>query len=195
MLITHDMGVIAETADRVAVMYAGRIVEDRLVREVVQRPHHPETKRPTGAIPSHGGARRSASRTFRLHAAAGRHPARLCVPSALRPMPSTAAAASGPSACPPSLGGRVLARRRAGEGRRMNSAPLVEAREFTRVFDVSSLAQPRHRGRGAHHLKAVSGVSFAIGRRETLALVGELGSGKSTVARMVVGLLSPRPAA
>jgi len=52
MLITHDMGVIAETADRVAVMYAGRIVEIGPVREVVQRPHHPYTVGLMGAIPT-----------------------------------------------------------------------------------------------------------------------------------------------
>jgi len=52
MLITHDMGVIAETADRVAVMYAGRIAEIGPVREVVQSPHHPYTKGLMGAIPT-----------------------------------------------------------------------------------------------------------------------------------------------
>ena len=41
MLVTHDMGVIAETADRVAVMYAGRVVEIGPVRNVVKSPHHP----------------------------------------------------------------------------------------------------------------------------------------------------------
>jgi peptide/nickel transport system ATP-binding protein len=41
MLVTHDMGVIAETADRVAVMYAGRVIEIGPVREVVKHPHHP----------------------------------------------------------------------------------------------------------------------------------------------------------
>src|SRR2546427_8739098 len=40
MLITHDMGVIAETADRVAVMYAGRIVEVGPVADVIHRPQH-----------------------------------------------------------------------------------------------------------------------------------------------------------
>ncbi len=52
MLITHDMGVIAETADRVAVMYAGRIAEIGPVRDVVQRPHHPYTKGLMGSIPT-----------------------------------------------------------------------------------------------------------------------------------------------
>jgi peptide/nickel transport system ATP-binding protein len=52
MLVTHDMGVIAETADRVAVMYAGRIAEIGPVREVVQHAHHPYAKGLMGAIPT-----------------------------------------------------------------------------------------------------------------------------------------------
>jgi peptide/nickel transport system ATP-binding protein len=51
MLITHDMGVIAEMADRVAVMYAGRIVEIGPLREVVPRPRHPYTRGLMAAIP------------------------------------------------------------------------------------------------------------------------------------------------
>jgi peptide/nickel transport system ATP-binding protein len=52
MLITHDMGVIAETADRVAVMYAGRIVEIGPVTDVIHRPRHPYTTGLMGSIPS-----------------------------------------------------------------------------------------------------------------------------------------------
>ena len=52
MLITHDMGVIAETADRVAVMYAGRIAEIGPVREIVRHPAHPYTAGLMGSIPS-----------------------------------------------------------------------------------------------------------------------------------------------
>jgi peptide/nickel transport system ATP-binding protein len=51
MLITHDMGVIAETAQRVAVMYAGRIVEIGPVREVIHAPRHPYTVGLMGSIP------------------------------------------------------------------------------------------------------------------------------------------------
>ncbi len=54
MLITHDMGVIAEAADRVAVMYAGRIVEIGPVREVIHAPKHPYTVGLMGAIPRLG---------------------------------------------------------------------------------------------------------------------------------------------
>jgi peptide/nickel transport system ATP-binding protein len=51
MLITHDMGVIAETAHRVAVMYAGRIVEVGPVRDVIHSPKHPYTVGLMGSIP------------------------------------------------------------------------------------------------------------------------------------------------
>ncbi len=54
MLVTHDMGVIAETADRVAVMYAGRIAEIGPVRDVVKDAKHPYTKGLMGSIPSLG---------------------------------------------------------------------------------------------------------------------------------------------
>jgi peptide/nickel transport system ATP-binding protein len=57
MLVTHDMGVIAETADRVAVMYAGRLIEHGPVRAVVQRPQHPYTVGLMGAIPMLGARR------------------------------------------------------------------------------------------------------------------------------------------
>jgi peptide/nickel transport system ATP-binding protein len=52
MLITHDMGVIAEAADRVAVMYAGRIAEIGPVRDVLKRPQHPYARGLMGAIPT-----------------------------------------------------------------------------------------------------------------------------------------------
>ncbi|WP_420564414.1 ABC transporter ATP-binding protein [Thalassobaculum sp.] len=54
MLVTHDMGVIAETADRVAVMYAGRIAEIGPVREVIKNAKHPYTHGLMGSIPSIG---------------------------------------------------------------------------------------------------------------------------------------------
>jgi peptide/nickel transport system ATP-binding protein len=52
MLVTHDMGVIAETADRVAVMYAGRLAEIGPVRDVVKHPAHPYTEGLMASIPS-----------------------------------------------------------------------------------------------------------------------------------------------
>lgn len=57
MLVTHDMGVIAETADRVAVMYAGRIAEIGPVADVIHRPQHPYTVGLMGSIPDLDGDR------------------------------------------------------------------------------------------------------------------------------------------
>lgn len=66
---------------------------------------------------------------------------------------------------------------------------LLEAHDLARHFDVSKPWLNRVLERGEKlTLKAVDGVSFAIRRGETLALVGESGCGKSTVARLVVGL-------
>jgi oligopeptide/dipeptide ABC transporter ATP-binding protein len=58
LLITHDLGVIAETADRVAVMYAGRIVETGPVRELFRQPLHPYTQGLLASIPGTGEGRR-----------------------------------------------------------------------------------------------------------------------------------------
>lgn len=52
MLVTHDMGVIAETADRVAIMYAGRVIEQGPVQQIIEQPRHPYTKGLMESIPS-----------------------------------------------------------------------------------------------------------------------------------------------
>ncbi len=52
LLITHDLGVIAQTADRVAVMYLGKIVETGTVRQIIQAPQHPYTKGLLNALPN-----------------------------------------------------------------------------------------------------------------------------------------------
>jgi len=64
MLITHDMGVVAEMADRVAVMYAGRIVETGPVHELFARPRHPYTALLLSTIPRLTGARKTHLRTI-----------------------------------------------------------------------------------------------------------------------------------
>jgi len=56
LLVTHDLGVVAETADRVMVMYAGRIVEEAGVRELFANPRHPYTRGLLGAVPKLGSS-------------------------------------------------------------------------------------------------------------------------------------------
>jgi oligopeptide/dipeptide ABC transporter ATP-binding protein len=63
ILITHDLGVVASVADRIAVMYAGRIVEHAGVHALYERPAHPYTRALIDSIPKHHG-RREALRTI-----------------------------------------------------------------------------------------------------------------------------------
>ena len=95
LLITHDLGVIAETADRVAVMYAGRIVEQGPVRAIFREPQHPYTRGLLASMPGRH-ARRTAAGDRGSVPDARRTARRLCLSSALsrsvRPLPVRAAA-------------------------------------------------------------------------------------------------------
>ena len=72
------------------------------------------------------------------------------------------------------------------------ATPMLETQDVARFFDVSRpLIQRVLAGEGKRMLRAVDGVSFAIPKGTTLSLVGESGCGKSTVARLVVGLYGP----
>ncbi|UFU07380.1 ABC transporter ATP-binding protein [Ruania halotolerans] len=62
LFITHDLGVVAEIADEVAVMYLGRVVEQGTVEEIFENPRHPYTRALMGSIPTLGHTRRSAGR-------------------------------------------------------------------------------------------------------------------------------------
>ena len=99
ILISHDLGVLAETCDRIAVMYAGRIVESGPVRDVFDAPQHPYTKRLLATLPVIGGDPRPRARHPRRPARPRRPAERLPLPSAL------------------SLRGRSLPRRRPGAAR------------------------------------------------------------------------------
>ncbi len=77
-------------------------------------------------------------------------------------------------------------------GNRATSPPLLEVRWLSKHFDVSrSWLKRILTGQPRMVLNAVDGVSFKIERGETFGLVGESGCGKSTVARVVVGLYHP----
>src|SRR3954467_4637580 len=91
-----------------------------------------------------------------------------------------------PGAAPLRAGDMPLARRV------RTAAPVVQARDLAKTFDVSAPWLNRVLERKPRQLlHAVDGVSFEIERGKTLALVGESGCGKSTVARLMVGLYGP----
>src|SRR5207237_9864410 len=79
--ITHDMGVVAEAADDIAVMYAGQIVEQTSAEELFDHPEHPYTEALLGALPQLEGER---VRQGRLTAIPGRPPDLLDPPTACR---------------------------------------------------------------------------------------------------------------
>ena len=121
MLVTHDMGVIAETCDRVAVMYAGRVVEIGPVDAVIHAPAHPYTVGLMGSIPAMDEDR---TRLLQIDGAMPRLtaiPAGLrlqsALPAGLRPLPGRAARPAAGRRHP----GGVLAARRAAAGGGMSA--------------------------------------------------------------------------
>ncbi|GGZ25527.1 glutathione ABC transporter ATP-binding protein [Streptomyces olivaceoviridis] len=175
LLVTHNMGVVADFADRVAVMYRGEIVETGPVEDVLLRPAHDYTRRLLAAVP-------------RLSVAAvadgtGRPPATARA--------RTGGPAAGPSTPPPGSGapgdrtpdrpaGGSAAGSAAGPVANRVAEPVVKLRDVSVVF-----------GRGKAAVRALGGVSFRVEPAQTLGLVGESGSGKSTAARVALGLIPP----
>jgi oligopeptide/dipeptide ABC transporter ATP-binding protein len=80
LFITHDLGVVAEIADRVAVMYAGRIVEEGGVEAIFDEPRHPYTRALLQSLPRMD--RSGAGHTVKLEAIAGQVPSPLALPPA-----------------------------------------------------------------------------------------------------------------
>jgi oligopeptide/dipeptide ABC transporter ATP-binding protein len=80
ILITHDLGVVAETCDQVVVMYAGRVVEEGTAEDIFYRPAHPYTKGLLNSIPSHTGEKKSG----RLETIPGLVPSLLNLPKGCR---------------------------------------------------------------------------------------------------------------
>jgi len=197
LFVTHDLGVVADICDRVAVMYAGQVVEEASVDALFRRPRHPYAEALLASMPQvatpgqrltiipgqvprpgevDGGCR------FRARC---RYASERCAED---PVDLVALPEGGAVRCvhhdtlvlvPPSAAGE-------GAGAAAPTAPpLLDVRALRKEFPVTSGVLRRVRG----HVHAVDGVDFTVAPSETLGLVGESGSGKSTVARLVLRLI------
>jgi len=208
LLITHDLGVAAEMADRVVVMYAGRIAEQASVGELFARPLHPYTRGllRSSVLPS------GAQRGTRLAAIPGSMPRLDEMPSGCRFHPRCSLATAECSERAPLLervGERdvscfhafepepvervrlpIAPAARAAEvspaGAAASTSPLVEALHVTKNFDTR-----RGLFAGSRRVRAVDDLSLSVQPGETLGLVGESGCGKSTLGRLLLQLDTP----
>ena len=188
--VTHDLAVVASIADRIAVMYAGRIVEQGPASELLARPRHPYTRGLVASIPDHVVPRR-------VRGIPG-----VAVGVGERP-PGCAFAPRCPqriSRCetetPPLEETSPRHAVRCFEWRRTPALELqppvgavLRAGQAAPLLVVERL-QAVHGNRN-ERVVAAEDVSFALAPGECVALVGESGSGKTTIARCVAGLHEP----
>jgi len=199
LYVSHDMGVVAEIADIVAVMYAGRIVEMGPTADIFARPVHPYTAALMASSPSLHGPRRQ------LRSLTGSPPDLVAPPSGCRfhprcPLADERCGTETPPLEPqrdglaaacwhplPDQQGRERLVLASDAPAPNGAAPLVELQDVEKVYP---LGRARFFGR-RRELTAVRGVSLTIGAGEAFGLVGESGSGKTTVGRMLLRLTAP----
>jgi len=209
ILVTHDLGVIAGRADRVAVMYAGKIAEVTDTETLFARPRHPYTEALFQALPD-----KAAEAGERLYSIPGLPPDLVNPPKGCRFAARCRYVTDRCREEEPTLTGEVAGhefrcfypvgpseRRQSGKVVDYNQTVMEALEEGPGIGDellrVDHLVKDYPVTRGAvlqrrvGWLSAVADVNFSIRSGETFGLVGESGCGKSTIGKLVVGLERP----
>jgi peptide/nickel transport system ATP-binding protein len=200
ILITHDLGVVAEVADRVAVMYGGRIVETGPVDQIFRQPRHPYTWALLRSIP------RLDATESRLDSIPGQPPSPNALPSGCKFHPRCPIGHDrercraedpdlrrvGPvqeAAC--HYAEEVPAPSAPAEARNVDGHAPLGSKPILTIQDLK-VHFPVRKGilrRTVGHVRAVDGVDITVRPGETVSLVGESGCGKTTTARAIMGLI------
>jgi peptide/nickel transport system ATP-binding protein len=185
LYVTHDLAVVATLADRVAVMYAGRIVELAPAEDLFRAPAHPYTRRLVAAIPHLEGRRELVGIPGRAPSP-GQRPAGCSF--ALRctlveerctvAMPDLRTVAAAHSV-------RCV---RAEEVLRTVDVRAGDAGEIEEAAQTEPVLELRDMTAGYLGITVLHDINLTVAPHECLALVGESGSGKTTLARSIVGL-------
>ncbi len=170
IFITHDLGLVAEIADSIAVMYQGKIVEEGLVETVFTQPQHPYTKGLLACRPSLEGRSQYLLTVadFMAQAPTAKGNSQMEINS---PPP------------PPEVTPEALQQRLANLTKQN---PLLDVRDLQVGFRQAGAF-----GQTKRYFMAVKGVSFQVYPGETLGLVGESGCGKTTLGRTLLRLITP----
>ena len=194
LYVTHDLALLSQIADRIGVMYAGRMVEIAPTDEIFLRPRHPYTQGLIASIPIIEDPAAPRSPSVARPAAAAGAAARLSVRAALRSRAGAlrrrAPGVARPIGDMPRCRLLALAGDRAGPRRTGAVRPAQARSPRAHGGPVGRPCERRLRPK-SRGFRAVSDVSFEIKEGEIFALVGESGSGKSTVARAISGLVAP----
>lgn len=207
LYVTHNLGVVAAICDRVAVLYAGELVEDAAVTDLFRQPLHPYTAGLLQSVPQLGVNKAQVllqAIPGQIPALAERHTG--CIYAPRCPLAIDACVAARPALETAGTGRAVRCIRweeiAAGAISARQAQPAIpDAPEAaTKTSDVLQIADLQvHfelgrsladilRGRPGPVVRAVDGVSLRVGTGQTLGIVGESGSGKTTLARAIVGL-------